>query len=106
MDPILLAAVGKLAESGLGWCVCIVLGWLLWREIKDRRACEKAATELMMQRDDKHHALVMQMSNSQTEVLATNARMIEGHTASQNALLTELRDLAAEIKRRPLLEGR
>lgn len=106
MEPVSSAIVAELVKLGTGY-VLAAFFWLRYdSELKDRRATEKAATELILKIKDKAHDATIQSANSQSEILSTNARMIESHTTTQQALIAEVRELAAEIRRRPCTEGR
>lgn len=105
MDPATAPLLAAIIKAGTGYALAL---WFYFRwdaEMKDRRATEKAAVDMILQIKDRHHAETIAASNAQTDVLSANARMIESHTATAAQLTAEVRELAAEIRRRPAVQG-
>lgn len=105
MDPASAALLAEIIKAGVGYCLAAYFYIRLDGEVKDRRATEKVAVELMFKLKDEHHAARMGDHTQTSEVLRANARMIEAHTAQQAQLTAEVRELAQEVRRRPCVDG-
>lgn len=97
MDPI----ITEILKGGVFAAAAIYFFIRYDGEVKDRRATEKAAVEMILAIKDRQHAETIASHNATTEVLATNARMIESQAAAAQTLVAEVRALASEIRHRP-----
>ena len=105
MEPASAALLAEIIKAGIGYCLAAYFYLRLDSEVKDRRATEKVAVDLMLKLKDEHHAARMGDHAQASEVLRANAKMIEAHTAQQAQLTAEVRELAQEVRRRPCLDG-